>query len=205
MSKKNIAAIVFLLALSAVCMSLGKWQLSRAAERVALTEEITAGRNQPLIDLSSAPGNTHNWQPSRATGYWRPDLTVLLENRNYQGRPGYWVATPLILDSDDNEAVLVLRGWLARTTSQPVLPPLQAEEAVSIQGELRSHVPRMYELMRLWGPEAESLPSTLPSAGGRIPTVQNLQIADLERVSNLRLRPYVLLQQQVSPLAKTLA
>ena len=29
---------------------------------------------------------------------WLPQFSVLLDNRNLDGKPGYWLATPLLLD-----------------------------------------------------------------------------------------------------------
>lgn len=200
MTKKNLVAMVVLIALSALCARLGVWQLGRAQERLAIGQEIHEGRSQPRLNLNTSPSETHNWQPSSASGYWRPDLTVLLENRNHQGRPGYWVGTPLVLEPDSSEAVLVLRGWLERTpSSTPQLPPPSVDDPVTVQGELRSHVPRMYELTNLWGPEAETLASSLPTPDGQPPIVQNLALTDLQQATGLTLRPYVLLLHESLP------
>src|SRR5690606_36001648 len=37
------------------------------------------------------------WRAATAQGRWSDEHTVLLQNRNLDGRPGYWVATPLLL------------------------------------------------------------------------------------------------------------
>lgn len=199
MTKKNIVAIIMLLALSTLCARLGVWQLSRANERLSISQEITTGRQQTPLNLNTKPALTHNWQPANATGHWLPRFTVLLENRNHQGLPGYWLSTPLLLDTNSNEAVLVLRGWFARDSTTPELPALATTQTVHVQGELRSHVPRMYEIMNLWGPKATSLPTVLPTGNGQIPSVQNLELNDLQQATALTLRPYVLLLNESTP------
>eukprot|EP01030_Chromulinospumella_sphaerica_P005789 gene5789-5664_t len=46
-------------------------------------------------------------------GRWLPEHTVYLDNRQMQGRPGFYVVTPLLLP-DEKTVVLVQRGWVAR-------------------------------------------------------------------------------------------
>src|SRR5690606_26263760 len=116
---RSVLALVLLGAVAACCFSLGMWQLSRAAERDALHNAIERGRLQAPLVLSSdsRPPELTAWRAATARGVWVPEHTVLLENRNLDGRPGYWVATPLML-ADANRrtstgmAILVLRGWL---------------------------------------------------------------------------------------------
>ena len=196
-NKKSIAAIVLLLILSAVCARLGFWQLDRAEQRLAISAEIEAGHQQPALNLIPAPLSVHNWQTAYATGFWRPDLTVLLENRNHQGQPGYWLSTPLILNSETHDALLVLRGWFKRDTPTPQLE--DNKESVHVQGELRSHVPRMYELANLWGPAAQTLPAQLPTADAQPPVLQNLELTALQHATGLQLRPYVLMLHESTP------
>lgn len=187
-----------LVVVSAVCARLGVWQLSRASERQHMSQDITAGRLQPPLNLNTQSAPHLNWQRAYATGHWLTHFTVLLENRNYQGLPGYWLSTPLRLNDSSNEAVLVLRGWFARDSDFVPLPP-PTPQPVQVQGELRSHVPRMYEIMSLWGPKATVLPSTLPTASGHVPKVQNLALNELALATGLTLRPYVLLLNEATP------
>src|SRR5690606_8058708 len=119
------------------------------------------GRNSPPLHITPAtPAQALTpWRPASARGVWQHDLTVLLENRNHQGRPGYWVATPLILADTTDTAVLVLRGWLPRPASVELpLPPIAApREEQTVTGELLARVPRLFELSG-----ATQLPAKLP-------------------------------------------
>ena len=110
----TIVALVLLALAAGVFVSLGRWQLSRAAERRAVAAEIEAGRRQaPLAVTGATPAQELvAWRPARVEGTWRNDLSVLIDNRNLDGKPGLWLATPLKLA--DGSAILVLRGWFAR-------------------------------------------------------------------------------------------
>jgi surfeit locus 1 family protein len=168
-SKKRVVGVVLLLIMGLVFISLGRWQLSRADERRAIAQSIETGRAQPPIELNAATPKTDliDWRSAKIQGTWAPQFTVLLDNRNLDGRPGYWVATPFI--HSDGSAVLVLRGWLPRliapmssgVTANQVMPAslgaMDAQLATQllittptgpeqVVGEMTPHVPRLYEL-----------------------------------------------------------
>src|SRR5690606_11025068 len=158
--------------------SLGNWQLNRAAERKAIAREIGQGSQQTPITLKAGlPAEAlAPWRPATATGTWRHELTVLLENRRPDGRLGYWVATPLLLQGSDDTAVLVLRGWLPRPTHpgqpEPAIPA--PDGTVTLAGDLLGHVPRLFELWSFAGGSEATLPQRLPTGTETVPKVQNL-------------------------------
>ncbi|WP_144629762.1 SURF1 family protein [Bordetella genomosp. 13] len=191
----TVAALLLLAAAVAILASLGRWQLHRADERRATLAAIEAGRAQAPVALAAdtPAGELRAWRPAQGHGQWLPDLSVLLENRNQGGRPGYWLATPLLLEPARRQAVLVLRGWLPRSLdgTPPALPaPPSGDQDVA--GELSSRVPRLFELWSFGQPRA-ALPAALPAAGG-VPTVQNLDLADYAQATGLSLLPAVLMQ-----------
>ena len=196
---RTLLALVLLGIVAVVCVRLGNWQLDRAAQRIAIKQAIESGRQSAPLHLTASPHpkDLTPWRPASAHGVWRHDLTVLLENRNYQGRPGYWVATPLILDATSNTAVLVLRGWLPRPDSlEQALPPIPAPDGPqTIQGELLSRVPRLFELS-----SASQLPAALPDPAQPLPRVQNLPLDTYAAATGLKFIPIVLAQTDyVSP------
>lgn len=202
-------ALALLGVVAAVCVSLGMWQLQRAAERDALHAAIERGRQQPAVVLSAAsrPADLIAWRPATAQGRWSVEHTVLLENRNLNGRPGYWVATPLLLEPAGQRAVLVLRGWLPRDMAAagatPAIPDNAAEGGmIQVQGELLSHVPRIFELWQWAGGRSGGLPAVVPPPNHVTPVVQNLQLAELAQATGLQFLPTVLAQTAESkPLA----
>ncbi|HUH59573.1 MAG TPA: SURF1 family protein [Candidimonas sp.] len=197
----TIAALVLLGAMVLTFARLGYWQLDRAAQRDAIRQTMSAGRGSPPLTL--APGlpaaELLPWRPASARGVWLDEFTVLLDNRNYKGRPGYWVATPLLLDKDSRSAVLVLRGWLARPLQEgkprtgPAVDAPDGEQVVT--GELLDRVPRLFELWSRDGGAGTSLPATLSDPAQALPRVQNLAIADLARATGLNLLPAVLAER----------
>src|SRR5690554_275431 len=198
---RTLAALILLGALAAVCVSLGNWQLGRAAQRDAIKAAIDSGRSQAPVSLhGDTPAEALiPWRPAQATGIWRPELTVLLQNRNHQGRPGYWVATPLMLHDASSTAVLVLRGWLPREAalgaSQAALPDIpEVHGQATVAGELLEHVPRLLELWSWSDDGVGHLPARIPDAEGGIPVVQNLPISAYATATGLKFMPTILAQ-----------
>lgn len=195
-------SILALVLLAGLFITLGLWQIQRGAEREQLASAMTAGRHQAplLLEHQHDWEKAQTWQPVQLRGVWRNDLTVLVENRNYQGRPGYWVATPLLLNTpvDTKRAALVLRGWLPRSTEQAIKVPPAAEGTVWLDAEMWTHVPRLYELPGT-KQARHGLPAQLPDNNAMPPVVQNLDVADMEQASGLLFHTSVLAQLNPAP------
>ena len=197
--RRTLAALILLAVAVGILASLGCWQLRRADERQAIHQAIESGRAMPPVELvADTPVEVMQpWRAARAQGVWRNDLTVLLDNRNLDGRPGLWVATPLQREGAD--AVLVLRGWLPRPLGQAELAvPDGAAGAQQIVGELASRVPRLFELPTFGKGSAAALPAQWPSQQVPIPRVQNLDLAEFAKATGLALMPMVLMQTEPS-------
>ncbi|MBB5216202.1 SURF1 family protein [Parapusillimonas granuli] len=199
-SYRTFTALILMALLAVVFGRLGYWQLDRASERDALKQAMDAGRAQPPLELRAGTpaAALRPWRPAQATGAWRHELTVLLENRNFQGRPGYWVATPLLLAGPPPQAaVLVLRGWLPRPMrpGESLAPIPAPPDTQTIRGELLDRVPRLFELWS-WSDHATRLPARLPDPGAPLPRLQNLDLADYAAATGLALLPAVLAQTE---------
>lgn len=199
---KTLAALFFLGVMAVVFASLGQWQLDRAAQREAIKLTIDTGRNSaPLtLNASTAANELVPWRSATVSGTWNHDLTVLLENRNYKGKPGYWVATPLILNDPAKTAVLVLRGWMPRPlrpseAMQPIPEPVGHQ---IIQGELLQHVPRLFELWSWSENDLTQLPASLPAPDQPLPSLQNLDIDAYANATGLKFMPVVLAQTEAN-------
>ena len=111
-----------LVALAAVagallCARLGWWQLDRAQQKVDLQQQIDQRGSQaalPQGDLARDQAQASlQWQRTvQLRGRWLAKHTIYLDNRQMNGRPGFFVLTPLLLSPGD--AVVVQRGWLPR-------------------------------------------------------------------------------------------
>lgn len=194
---RTLITLALLGVLAATCAMMGNWQLRRAAARDAIMQSIEAGRKAAPLTLDATTPNKDlvQWRTATTQGIWLHDFTVLLDNRNYKGKPGFWVATPLLIEPSTHTAILVLRGWLPRPILPgESLPPLPRPEGVqAVDGQIVSHVPRMFELWSLSGHAASTLPP-LPLPDKTLPQVQNLALQDLASATGLKLMPAVLEQ-----------
>lgn len=200
-SFRTLSALITLAVVAAVCFSLGQWQLDRAAEREAVLKQINAGRAMaPLMLNPKTPAaKLTPWRRVEATGQWLNKYTILLANRNHNGRPGYWVATPFELQSKlkPDYAIMVLRGWIPRPIGPGQnLPELNgAAGTQTIEGELLSHIPRLFELWTFGSANSESpLEKTNWTGKHPAPELQNLALQDAQQATGLKLLPAVMQQ-----------
>lgn len=135
----------------AITASLGRWQLSRAAQKMALQSSIDTQFRAAALDkqaLATHPDPTqlmHRRVILR--GRWLPDRTVFLDNRQMGGRVGLYVLTPLQLEGS-SWGVLVQRGWvprnfLDRNTVAPIQTPLGS---VEVEGRIVPPPSKLYEI-----------------------------------------------------------
>ncbi|WP_082497762.1 SURF1 family protein [Pseudorhodoferax sp. Leaf267] len=134
----------------ALTVSLGRWQLSRAAEKEALQAAIDAQGRLPALgarDLLTATDTAALLHRTvRLRGLWINERTVYLDNRQMRGQPGFFVVTPLALEHSA-AVVLVQRGWIQRNfvernALQPVATP---PGIVEIEGRVVPPPSRLYE------------------------------------------------------------
>jgi surfeit locus 1 family protein len=148
--------VIFLAAAIGVTttFSLGRWQLSRAAQKQALWASIEQRQQLPTLDeaalahpLDEAQLNGLLHRQVALRGRWLADRTVFLDNRPMQRHTGFYVLTPLQLAGSE-AVVLVQRGWAPRhRTNRTQLPPVHTPtEEVTVTGRLTSHPPRLYAL-----------------------------------------------------------
>ena len=142
--------VVLALAAIVTTASLGRWQLSRADQKQSLQREIDEQMAAPVLsekELEQEPalwGEMH--RRVSIEGFWMHRHTLFLGNRIHQGRAGFWVLTPLLLD--EKTAVLVQRGWapadLRDVRAEPQVPEPSA--LVRVQGRLAPPPSRWLEL-----------------------------------------------------------
>jgi surfeit locus 1 family protein len=115
-------------------------------------------------------------------GEFKPDWQVYLDNRPYNGAPGFYLLTPLKLAGSE-QYVLVARGWAKRNVADRAKLPLIATPSgsVEIQGVARRHTGRVLQLG-----QAEPL---RPNA-----IVQNLDLDEFAQASGLAMAPIVVEQ-----------
>lgn len=185
MKARDGVVLVAACLVAALTARLGWWQLDRAAQKQALQNAIEErGRMPPLRaadlarDAGSLEGQLH--RSVQIEGIWMPELTVYLENRQMQGRPGFFVVTPLRLA--DGTSVLVQRGWLPRDVQDRtrVQAPTPPSGVGTVSGRMAGPPARLYEF------------DGTPTGAVR----QNLDIESFAKEHRLRLRPLSVWQTQ---------
>ena len=97
--------------------SLGQWQLRRAAQKEALQSAIDSRGRLPALDAQALTTSTNVTEvlhrQAFLKGIWRAEDTVYLDNRPMNGKSGFVVVTPLLLEGS-TRLILVQRGWVPR-------------------------------------------------------------------------------------------
>ena len=165
-----------------VTVLLGNWQLDRAAYKLHLQQRIDVASAQPPVHLPAAPVRTDEvaFYRLEAEGEFRPDLTVLLDNKVRDGVIGYEVVTPLRL-GDSSLHVLVDRGWIQAPARRSELPAVTTPAGVvRVEGIALPPPRRFFELSD-------------QTVSGRV--WQNLPFKRYQEAFHIELQP-VLLQQR---------
>ena len=177
------------LALLALFLLLGRWQLSRAAEKRALFDEFAAGSDATIGLASAGSKPLPRYQHVAGAGRFDGERSILLDNMTYAERAGFRVLTPFVLD--DGRTLLVDRGWIPLGAKRTDWPSL------AIAADHRDIRGRVDELpvpgIRLSGPATEETPAPWPK-------LMNYPVlADLESALGTKLYPRILLLDRDQP------
>ena len=127
------------IALIALLVSLGRWQLHRADEKRALFEFFAAGSGSlKSIDLRTA--QLPRYQHLQATGHYDETRQVLIDNMVNAERAGYYVITPFALQAGG--WVLVNRGWVPLGRSRADRPAIAVAADTRIIRGRADNLPR---------------------------------------------------------------
>lgn len=186
-ARRWIVTVATLLALVAA-VALGRWQLDRAAQKIALQQALESRGQQPPLSNQELPRADEEapealmYRRASLVGQWdqTPAHTVFLDNRPMDGRAGFFVLTPFQLQGQPS-AILVQRGWVPRDAAQrdrlPTLPLPPGD--VRIEGQVVRAPSRAFEL-------------GTPVRSG--PIRQNVELPAFQDETGVRLLPIVLLQ-----------
>ena len=126
------------LALLALLVSLGRWQLHRAAEKQALFDSFAKGADAARpIDLTTAP--VPRYRRVQARGHYDSGRQVLIDNMVSHERAGYYVITPFALAGGG--WVWVNRGWVPLGRSRDELPDVTVAEGLRSVTGRADHLP----------------------------------------------------------------
>jgi surfeit locus 1 family protein len=178
----SLEATLGTVALAALLLTLGMWQLHRAHFKESLEQTYQARSSDEAVRLS-APVSDPGWlrfRRVRAEGRYDAQHQVLLDNRVHQGRAGYEVYSPFHIE-DTGLWVLVNRGWVPLGRTRAELPDVAVPAGtVAIQG-----------LMDL--PPGKTLLLGESETPGWPKVVQRVDLDELSERLGRRLEPAVLL------------
>lgn len=196
MTPRSRQVLVLVAAVLAVALtvSLGRWQLHRADEKLARHAALSERDALPVLDVTALPCGA---QPDAGLmnrrvvlqGQWMPQHTWLLDNRAMDGRAGFYVVSALQLKGPGlcaAQVLLVQRGWVPRNAqNRAEIPPFSTPSGpVQLLGRLVPEVSRAYSL---------GADLALPASSGPA-IVQNIDFATLPAVMGRAVAPTVVLQ-----------
>lgn len=130
MKPAHLLAAAFVIGMSALCVRLGFWQISRWHEKQRLNAEMRGTLASPVVVLDREPGPYAAVRGHRVAvrGTFDESRQILLSLRTHEGSPGVEVVTPLVL-AGGRQAVLVDRGWLYASDGATARPQDDPERA----------------------------------------------------------------------------
>jgi surfeit locus 1 family protein len=137
-----------------VTASLGFWQLDRAEQKKAWVASQISQAAAPALtnaqwreaNASVAAAQTFTHRRVQLTGTWMAAHVVLLDNRQMNAKPGFYVLTPLLLPS--GQVALVQRGWVQRNFMQRQdIPTIETPSGlVTVYGRLAPPPSQLYSM-----------------------------------------------------------
>ena len=198
------------MALVATGISLGRWQLDRAAQKEALQAQIDAQGKLPALDQSTflameKPTDALH-RPVRLRGLWLAPQTVYLDNRQMRGVPGFYVLTPFALEGS-NQTIMVQRGWVQRNfTDRTQLAQVETPAGlVEVEGLVAAPPAHLLDLGKTdvvapaaaapQAPASTGAAAPVPAGAGSSAIRQNLDLEAFRAKTRLPLRTDVTLQE----------
>ena len=126
-------AALLTVAVLAVAVTAGWWQVGRAREKQAMIESFQRG-TQSSVELEGnvTVDELPRYQHVLAAGQYEPERQILIDNMPSQvGHPGFRVLTPF-RRAGSERLLLVDRGWVPLGATRQDLPP------VIVSAELRT-------------------------------------------------------------------
>ena len=111
MKRVSLLPSIFILALLALLLSLGNWQLNRAEEKRDIESKIIAAQTDKPIHISSLEQSVdREFYKITLEGYFDDKKNIIYDNQTENGVAGYYVLTPFMISKTD--AFLVNRGFV---------------------------------------------------------------------------------------------
>jgi len=178
----SLLALIFVY----IFVSLGFWQLDRAAQKRTLFADFEKRQAAEELDFNLALNNESEkeelmWRNIRAVGEFLEHYQILLDNQVENTHAGYFIYTPFKLDQSE-KIILVNRGWLLADKDRKISPELiKSTGKVVINGVVKD-VPKTGLLLK------EVPPEKMSETNYR---VQRIDLKEIEGLLNVTLLPYI--------------
>lgn len=115
---RDLAFLLLSLAVAAVCLRLGFWQLDRLEDRRAQNAVIRTRQALPALDLARVDWSRSDlaYRTAEGEGAWDSAHEIVLVNRARQGVAGVHLVTPLRIEGSP-DSILTDRGWLPQESA----------------------------------------------------------------------------------------
>lgn len=136
-TRAGLIGSLLVLIVAATCVRLGFWQLHRLGERRARNALAATRLAAPAATLERADDDTAGltFRQAVARGSFDSEHSIVWAGRSFQGDPGVYLLTPLLLPGGG--ALLVNRGWLPSPDAATVeLAPYRVTGALEVRGIL---------------------------------------------------------------------
>lgn len=136
----RIGFIVLMLTLTALFAGLGAWQVERLGEKERLIAAVDGGLNSPPVPIETVHANL-DYRPVSVTGSYHTSgqvlvFTSLADAKGQYSGPGYWVMSPLALDSGGT--IFVNRGFIPQDRRSEFPSTSMPEGTQNLVGLLRA-------------------------------------------------------------------
>ena len=135
-----IPTIVYLCLLS-LLLALGSWQLRRADEKQAFIKQQEQRLASGTLHLSANAEDDLDalkYRHVTVSGSYDQAHQFLIDNQISDGKAGYYVLTPLIVEGGA-KAVLINRGWVPLNKDRSILPDVPVDELqTTVSGRINS-------------------------------------------------------------------
>lgn len=187
--KPKLFTTVFTLIFLVVLVRLGIWQLARAEEKRQILASQQAQLKLPVVKISGKVSSLNELEFRRVQAEGKFDTThqLFIDNKVHNGRPGYHVVTPLILD-DQKSVILINRGWVPMNPDRRILPTIETPaEKVVVDGIIKID-PR----------DVADFGSANRSREGWPAVVRWVDLAQFQQETGLQVQPFLFLMDKSS-------
>ena len=130
-----ICGVVIVLAM----VSLGVWQLDRAAQKQGIVNQLSQRSAIDSVALESLLDESSEDLRFRSvflTGRYLAEQTILVDNQVVNGQVGYQVFSPFQVENI-YQLVLVARGWVSVGASRELIPEIStSRQTIKLTGKL---------------------------------------------------------------------